>query len=46
MLFTAVEAELTSSKENFSPYQLILATLTLVYALRHFDDLLGISGEL
>lgn len=46
MLFTAVEAELTSSKEKFSPYQLILATLTLVYALRHFDDLLGISGEL
>lgn len=45
MLFVAAEAGLTSSKEHFTPYQLILATLTLVYALRHFDDLLGISGE-
>ncbi|ODO03459.1 hormone-sensitive lipase [Cryptococcus wingfieldii CBS 7118] len=28
----------------FTPYQLILATLTVVYAVRHVDDLLGISA--
>ncbi|WVQ71557.1 hypothetical protein IAR50_001096 [Cryptococcus sp. DSM 104548] len=28
----------------FTPYQLILATLTVVYAVRHMDDLLGISA--
>ncbi|KIR53229.1 hormone-sensitive lipase [Cryptococcus gattii Ru294] len=36
--------KLNERLKNFSPYQLILATLTLVYALRHFDDLLGISA--
>lgn len=30
--------------EHFTPYQLILGTLTLVYALRHLDDLLGIGA--
>lgn len=31
------------SKGHFTPYQLILGTLTIVYALRHLDDLLGIG---
>lgn len=31
--------------EHFTPYQLVLGTLTFVYALRHLDDLLGISGK-
>ncbi|WWD15824.1 hypothetical protein CI109_100248 [Kwoniella shandongensis] len=30
--------------KHFTPYQLILATLTMVYALRHLDDLLGIGA--
>ncbi|WVQ77997.1 hypothetical protein IAT38_000078 [Cryptococcus sp. DSM 104549] len=30
--------------KNFTPYQLILGTLTLVYAVRHLDDLLGIAA--
>lgn len=32
--------------ESFTPYQLILGSLTMAYALRHLDDLLGIGGEL
>ena len=31
--------------ENFTPYQLILGTLTLVYALRHVSDIFGLGGE-
>lgn len=34
------------SVEHFTPYQLVLGTLTVVYALRHLDDLLGIGGKL
>ncbi|OCF55305.1 hormone-sensitive lipase [Kwoniella mangroviensis CBS 10435] len=30
--------------KHFTPYQLILGTLTLVYALRHLDDLLGLGA--
>ncbi|WWC69585.1 uncharacterized protein I206_103528 [Kwoniella pini CBS 10737] len=30
--------------KHFTPYQLILATLTMVYALRHLDDLLGLGA--
>ncbi|BEJ16068.1 hypothetical protein CspHIS471_0506730 [Cutaneotrichosporon sp. HIS471] len=30
--------------KSFTPYQLILGTLTIVYALRHLDDLLGIGA--
>jgi acetyl esterase/lipase len=30
--------------QSFTPYQLILGTLTIVYALRHLDDLLGIGA--
>ncbi|AFR93202.2 hormone-sensitive lipase [Cryptococcus neoformans C23] len=37
-------SKLNERLKRFTPYQLILATLTLVYALRHFDDLLGISA--
>ncbi|ORY32245.1 Alpha/Beta hydrolase protein [Naematelia encephala] len=29
--------------QHFTPYQLILGTLTFVYALRHLDDLLGLG---
>lgn len=32
--------------ENFTPYQLVLGTLTIMYAIRHLDDLLGLGGEL
>lgn len=37
------EPDVTS--EYFTPYQLILGTMTLVYALRHADDLLGIGRK-
>ncbi|WVW83219.1 hypothetical protein I302_105237 [Kwoniella bestiolae CBS 10118] len=30
--------------KHFTPYQLVLGTLTLVYALRHLDDLLGLGA--
>ncbi|OCF35405.1 hormone-sensitive lipase [Kwoniella heveanensis BCC8398] len=30
--------------QYFTPYQLILGTLTFVYALRHLDDLLGLGA--
>lgn len=30
--------------EHFTPYQLILGTFTLMYAIRHLDDLLGVGG--
>ncbi|WVQ98635.1 hypothetical protein IAU59_005765 [Kwoniella sp. CBS 9459] len=30
--------------QHFTPYQLILGTLTFVYALRHLDDLLGLGA--
>ncbi|WWC85387.1 uncharacterized protein L201_000250 [Kwoniella dendrophila CBS 6074] len=30
--------------KHFTPYQLVLGTLTVVYALRHLDDLLGIGA--
>lgn len=32
------------SIEHFTPYQLILGTFTILYALRHLDDLLGLGG--
>ncbi|WOO81092.1 Hormone-sensitive lipase [Vanrija pseudolonga] len=28
----------------FTPYQIILATFTFIYALRHFDDILGLGA--
>jgi len=31
--------------EHFTPYQLILGSFTLVYALRHVGDLFGLGGE-
>jgi len=31
--------------EHFTPYQLILGTFTILYALRHLDDLFGLGGE-
>lgn len=33
------------SLEHFTPYQLILGTFTILYALRHLDDLFGLGGE-
>lgn len=33
------------STEHFTPYQLILGTFTIMYALRHLDDLFGLGGE-
>jgi hypothetical protein len=39
------DAMLTHRKESFTPYQLIIATFTFLYAFRHLDDLLGFSGE-
>lgn len=38
--------KLTRHLGHFTPYQLILGTLTLAYAIRHLDDLLGIGGQL
>nr|ODN81222.1 hormone-sensitive lipase [Cryptococcus depauperatus CBS 7841] len=40
----ALMGKVNQRLKYFTPYQLILATLTVVYALRHFDDLLGISA--
>lgn len=37
-------SNLNARLKSFSPYQLILATLTFTYALRHLDDLLGIAA--
>ncbi|WRT67030.1 uncharacterized protein IL334_003996 [Kwoniella shivajii] len=37
-------SRLNERLKHFTPYQLILGTLTLVYALRHLDDLLGIGA--
>lgn len=31
--------------EHFTPYQLILGTLTVVYALRHVGDIFGLGSE-
>ena len=31
---------------HLTPYQIILATLTVMYATRHLDDLFGMGGEL
>ena len=35
-----------TAAEHFTPYQVILGTLTLAYAIRHLDDLFGLGGEL
>ena len=32
------------TSERFSPYQIILTTLTAVYALRNLDTILGLGG--
>ena len=32
--------------ERFTPWQVILSTLTAVYTLRNFDTILGLSGAL
>jgi len=32
--------------ENFTPYQLVLGTLTVVYALRHVGDIFGLGSKL
>lgn len=37
---------LSLTAEHFSPYQLILGTLTVMYAIRHLDDLFGLGGKL
>jgi hypothetical protein len=31
-------------EEHFTPYQLVLGTLTLVHALRHVGDVFGLQG--
>ncbi|WVF72296.1 hypothetical protein IAT40_007109 [Kwoniella sp. CBS 6097] len=36
--------KLNDKLQHFTPYQLILGTLTFVYALRHLDDLLGLGA--
>lgn len=43
LLFAAADTE--TRPEYFTPYQIILATFTFIYALRHFDDILGLGGE-
>jgi hypothetical protein len=35
----------TDTAEHFTPYQLILGTFTILYALRHLDDLFGLGGK-
>ena len=39
-----VELVLIAMTEHLTPYQLILGTATLVYAIRHVDDLFGLGG--
>ena len=36
---------LTSCEERFTPWQLIVSTLTGMYAVRHLDKILGLAGE-
>ena len=31
--------------ERFTPWQIIVSTLTAVYSIRNFDKILGLSGE-
>jgi len=31
--------------ERFSPWQIILSTLTIIYGARNLDNILGLSGE-
>jgi len=35
-----------TSPARFTPYQIILSTLTALYAIRHLDYVLGLGGEL
>lgn len=42
----AAGPDLLVSIERFTPYQLIVGTMTAIYALRNLDVLLGLGGEL
>lgn len=42
---TVARKTCSHSTEYFTPYQLVIATFTVLYAFRHLDDLLGIAGE-
>jgi hypothetical protein len=35
-----------ATAERFTPYQLIVGTMTAIYALRNLDVILGLGGEL
>lgn len=34
-----------ATAERFTPYQLIVGTMTAIYALRNLDVILGLGGE-
>lgn len=36
---------LTSQSEHFTPWQIIVSTLTALYAIRNFDKILGLGCE-
>ena len=36
-------AQINDTLKNFTPYQLILGTLTVIYALRHASDIMGLG---
>lgn len=35
-----------TAAERFTPWQIVLSTLTGVYAIRNFDKILGFNGKL
>ncbi len=46
LAFPFTTADLTPPQEQYTPWQIIVSTLTGVYAVRNLDKILGLAGEL